>query len=197
MPETQHAPAKTVCVFCSSSDALRREYVAHAEVLGRLIGARGGTLVFGAGAMGLMGAIARSVHESGGRVIGVIPRALDQDGIVYRRADELIITDDLRERKAHMDARADAFVALPGGFGTIEEILEHMTLKQLRYHPKPIVLLNTSGYYDKLLAFFDHLMAERFAKPEHRKLYYVASTPEAVMDYIDSYEPPLVPDKYY
>lgn len=187
---------KSICVFSASSDAVDPAYRAAAEALGAAIGRRGDTLVFGAGAIGLMGACARAVHAEGGRVVGVIPRTLNRQGIVYAEADELFTTDTLRERKAIMDGRADAFVALPGGFGTLEELLEIITLKQLRFHEKPVVILNTQGFYDPLVEVFEHMFRERFTKPAYRALYYLASEPEAVYPYLDSYDPARIEEKW-
>lgn len=180
---------KVICVYSSSSCTIDDCYFDVAKSLGREIARRGDTFLYGGGLVGLMGETARAVHDSGGRVIGVIPKALNVKGVVYEYCDELIVTEGLRERKAEMDARSDAFIALPGGYGTLEEILEIITLKQLRYHNKPIVLLNTNGFYDNLLAQFDLLIDCRFAKEECRKLYYVTDNVSEALQYIDSYRP--------
>jgi hypothetical protein len=186
----------SICVFCSSSDALADPYRDAAEALGVLLGKRRCRLVFGAGGVGLMGIVARAVHAHGGEVVGVIPHALNQLGITYETADELIVTEDMRERKAEMDRRSDAFIALPGGFGTLEEIVEHLTLKQLGYHPKPVVLVNTLGYYDPLMAFFDHMINERFAKAEHREVFHVVGDVEEALVFLDAYEYPEAPSPF-
>jgi len=187
---------KTICVYCSSSDAIAPAYFEVARELGAQIAVRGNTLVYGGADLGLMGAVARAVHDGGGRVIGIIPQTLQERGITYDVADETIITRDLRERKAQMAARADAFVVLPGGIGTLEELLEILTLRQLQEHTKPIVLLNTSGYYTPLFALFDHLYRERFAKP-FGDLYYVAPDVADVFAYLDAYRPVLAPSKWF
>ena len=187
--------SKNVCVFSASSAAIDEDYVEAAIELGRRIAEAGWTMVFGGGTVGLMGAAARAVHAQGGHVIGVIPDGLNRRGIAYETSDELIVTETLRERKAIMDARSDAFIALPGGFGTLEEILEAITLKQLRYHDRPVVLLNTRGFYDPLLVFFEHQVAEGFLKEEHRGLYYVADSPEDAMDYVENYAGSELPEK--
>jgi uncharacterized protein (TIGR00730 family) len=129
----------SVCVFCASAGGLPEEYRQAARELGRELAVRGHRLVYGGGNVGLMGEVARSVHEHGGTVVGVIPQGLVDRELAYDPADELLVTGTLRERKAEMDARADAFVALPGGFGTLEELLEVLTLRQLRLHDRPIV----------------------------------------------------------
>lgn len=187
---------KAVCVFASSSEVLDPAYREAAAALGALLGGRGWTTVFGGGTRGLMGAMARAVQEHGGRVVAVIPEKLNLPGIVFEEADELIVTADLRERKARMDALADAYVALPGGFGTLEETLEALTLKQLQYHGRPVVFLNTLGFYDRLLAFFDHLVEEGFVQEEHRGLYHVAEGPGQAVDFLEAYEAPVLPDKF-
>lgn len=180
---------KVICVYSSSSCTIDPRLFELAEALGRGIAARGATLIFGGGLIGLMGATARGVHGSGGQVIGVIPEALNVPGVVYETCDELIVTKDLRERKGIMDARSDAFVALPGGYGTLEELLEIITLKQLRYHNKPVVILNALGFYEKLLEQFEAIIAGNFAKAECKKLYHVADTVDEVFHYLDHYQP--------
>jgi len=187
--------SKTICVFSGSSQRVAPAYFDAAIELGRFIGARGWTMVFGGGTIGLMGATARGVHEAGGRVMAVIPDGLNRPGVLYETADEIIVTDTLRERKAAMDARADAFVALPGGFGTLEEIVEVITLKQLRYHQRAIVFLNTLNFYDALIAFFHQQVRDSFVRADHQALYHVAHTPAEAMDHLDRYAPRPVPGK--
>ena len=187
---------KNICVYCSSSDAVAPIYLEAARALGAQIAARGDTLIYGGANLGLMGELARTVHAGGGRVVGVIPQALHAHGIAYASADEVIITQDMRERKATMEARADAFIALPGGIGTLEELLEVLTLRQLQAHTKPIVLLNTADYYAPLFALFAHLYRERFAKP-FENLYHVADDVAGIFDYLDAYQPFLAPSKWF
>lgn len=134
-----------------------------------------------------MGVLARAVHERDGHVYGVIPEALKQvEGIAYDLADDLVVTQTMQERKAIMYTRADSFVVLPGGFGTLEEFLEVLTLKQLGYHQKPIFLVNAFGFYDPLLHLFDHFYDEHFARPDHRELYTVVRTPDEVMEQLSA-----------
>ncbi len=187
---------KNICVYCSSSDAVAPIYLETARALGAQIAARGDTLIYGGANLGLMGALARAVHAGGGRVVGVIPQALQARGIAYAIADEVIVTSDLRERKATMEARADAFIALPGGIGTLEELLEVLTLRQLQAHTKPIVLLNTADYYAPLFALFTHLYRERFAKP-FENLYHVANDVDGIFNYLDAYKPFVAPSKWF
>ncbi len=188
--------SKIICVYSSSSCSIDKIYFDAAEELGEDIGKRGNTLLFGGGMTGLMGASARAAHESGGKVVGIIPKALNVKGVVYEFCDELSVTEGMRERKALMDSKSDAFIALPGGYGTLEELLEIITLKQLRYHNKPVVILNINGFFDKLLEQFECIIDWRFAKEECRELYYVARSVKETMDYIDEYVPHNYCDKW-
>ncbi|HDP34823.1 MAG TPA: TIGR00730 family Rossman fold protein, partial [Candidatus Hydrogenedentes bacterium] len=170
---------QSICVYAASSDALDDNYKDAAQRLGALIARHGHTLVYGGGCVGLMGVCARAVHaRGGGRVVGVITDKLVDLELAYRKADELIVTGAMSERKRIMAERADAFIALPGGFGTIEEVMEILVLKQLWYHQKPCVFLNVDGIYDHLFAFFDALIEARFIKDLHKRLYRVCSSPE-------------------
>jgi uncharacterized protein (TIGR00730 family) len=187
---------KVICVYSSSSNTIDEAYFDAADELGRQLAERGDLFLFGGGTTGLMGACARAVHRSGGRVIGVIPEALNEKGVVYEDCDELLVTRDLRERKGLMDERSDAFIALPGGFGTIEEIMEIITLKQLQYHEKPIVILNTRGFFDALLRQFDAIIDGQFAKPACRELFFVTDSVEKALDYIDSYTPDCTRERW-
>lgn len=187
----------SICVFCSSSNAVASEYFAAATEFGAALAKRGLTLVYGGGQVGLMGAVARAVHQHGGKVIGVIPGYLRTRELAYEASDELLVTPDLRARKAAMEARADAFVALPGGFGTLEEIIEVLTLKQLGRHHKPIAFLNTNGFFDPLLAQFERLFAEQFTKPDYRAYYHVAPTVPDLFHHLEAGEPAPVVAKWF
>lgn len=176
-------------MYSSSSSIVDREYFQAAHDLGTQMAKRNMGLIFGGGVVGLMGETARAVHDSGGEVVGVIPKLLNEKGIVYDYCDELIVTKGLRERKAIMDEKADAFIALPGGFGTLEELLEIITLKQLRYHNKPIVVLNVNGFYDGLIGVFENIIQLNFAKKNSLDLYYVAQDPKDALFYIENYVP--------
>ena len=187
---------KNICVYCASSSRVAPAFFAAAQKLGELLAQRDYTLVYGGGNVGLMGALARAVHGQGGRVVGVIPEALRAKEVAYLAADELIVTGDLRERKAVMQARADAFIALPGGFGTLEEVFEILTSKQLGFHHAPIVFVNTEKYYQSLFDFFEHIYHRHFAKPEHRELYRLVDSPEAALEYLQQYQPGAVPNKW-
>lgn len=167
---------KLLCVYCSSSDRLDPKYFAAAAELGREMAARGWGLVYGGGKTGLMGAVARAVKAGGGRVVGVIPEFMKLRELAYDEADELLTVVTMRERKLLMETRADAFVALPGGFGTLEEIMEILTLRQLDVVKKPCVLFNQDGFYDDLLRLFQRMLADRFFKPGNLELFRVAAT---------------------
>ncbi len=190
--------SQALCVYCSSSDAVAPIFFETTEEMGAQLARQGYTLVYGGGRIGLMGALARAVHQNGGQIIGVIPEFLHNKGLAYEACDELVITRDLRERKAVMETRADGFVTLPGGFGTLEEALEIITLKQLGLHTKPVVMVNTQGFYNSLLELMERIYQEQFAKPEYRQLYHFASDVGEVFSYLAAYQPvPLSVHKWY
>jgi len=180
---------RSVTVFCGSSDSVDRQYFAAAEELGAKLARRGWRLIYGGGGVGLMGSLARAVLAHGGEVTGIIPKALLELGVGDTGLTELVVTDGLRDRKAIMDERGDAFVALPGGLGTLEEVLEALTLKQLGYHRKPIAVLDLHGFFDPLWAQFQHGIDEGFIKPEFLDLWYPAPDIDALLRYLDDYEP--------
>ena len=179
MPE-----ADEICVFCASSDHIAEEYVQAALKLGEAMASRGFTLIYGGGNNGLMGYLSASVNAHGGRIVGVITRSLKELGYAYDGVDEMIVTDGLRERKAIMESRAHGFIGLPGGFGTLEELLEILTLKQLGFHSKPIVLLNILGFFDNLLQQFETAYSERFIEESCRGLYHVTMNITDALEYI-------------
>ena len=179
----------SVTVFCGSSDDVDPKYFDAARELGAKLAQRGWRLVYGGGSVGLMGALARAVLEEAGAVTGVIPRGLLEFGVGERRVTELVVTDGLRDRKAVMDERGDAFVALPGGLGTLEEVLEVMTLKQLGYHDKAVAVLDLDGYFDPLWAQIQRGIDERFIKEEYLDLWYPAPDVDALLRYLDGYAP--------
>jgi cytokinin riboside 5'-monophosphate phosphoribohydrolase len=185
-----------ISVFCSSSDNLPKIYFSDAEKLGKLLVDNKMTLVHGAGKIGLMGKISRSAKANGGYVIGVIPERLNLPGVVSLTDDETIVTKDMGERKKYMLEISDGFIALAGGFGTLEEILEMITLKQLKYHNKPIVIVNTNNFYDFLLKQFEIIFCEKFAIEGFRNLYSVVNTPEEAIERILNYSYNEVKDKY-
>ncbi|MBC8077620.1 MAG: TIGR00730 family Rossman fold protein [Chloroflexales bacterium] len=173
--------AFNVCVYCGARPGRGASDMAAAHALGAALADQGWGLVYGGGRVGLMGAVAAGVKGGGGTIIGVIPEGLLRREQGDDQGGELVITGTLRERKAIMDTRADAFVALPGGFGTLEELVETMTLRQLGYHHKPIIIFNLDGYYDPLLAFFGHAIASGFVRADERTVYQVAATVDEVV----------------
>lgn len=185
-----------ITVFSSSSDAVDPAFFDVATELGRTIAERGDTLVYGGTKVGLMGAVARAAFDSGGKVIGVIPRYIAERGIDFSDC-ELHVTRDLRDRKAKMEELGEAFVILPGGFGTLEELLEIMALKQLHQHQKAIVILNARSFYDPLFALFEHVFQQRFAKETSRALYHFANTVQEGFAYLDRYIPAVIPSKWF
>lgn len=186
-----------LAVYCSSSDALHENHFSDAHELGKTIAKHHWQLVYGGGKVGLMGAVAKAVKENNGKTIGVVPKALHIEGVVNTIDDEMIITSDMHSRKAKMIKLADAYLALGGGFGTLEELLEVMTLKQLGYHDKPIVIVNTNGYYNKLLDMFENIYQEKFAKTEYRILYHISDNIADSINYLQHYQPPELPDKWF
>ena len=171
-----------ICVFCASSNNASPRYLEVARKLGQLMVAQGHTLVYGGGSVGLMGELAREVQQGGGRVIGVIPERLSTEEIAFEAAEELLVTADMAERKNIMIERAEAFICLPGAFGTLDEMLEIITLRQLDYHDKPIILVNTDGFYQALLGFFERLEEERLISKECLGLYEVVDDVEAALN---------------
>lgn len=179
---------KSLCVYCASSDRLDARYHATATAAGAEIARRGWQLVYGGGKTGLMGAVARGVKAGGGRVVGVIPDFMKARELEFTEADELISVLTMRERKMLMETRADAFLALPGGWGTLEELLEVLTLAHLEVLRKPIVLLNQDGFYDDLLRFNEKLIAENFMRDTIRLKYLVARTVDEIFPLIEAWQ---------
>jgi cytokinin riboside 5'-monophosphate phosphoribohydrolase len=178
---------RAICVFCASSQAVDDAFKNTALELGRELGNKGIDLVYGGASIGLMGCVARGVHEKKGRVIGVLPEFFKTKDIEYSEADELIVTQDMRERKAEMDQRSDAFIVLPGGIGTLEEAMEILSMRQLRLTDKPLVFINTQGFYDGLRSTFEEMVDLKFAKPEILDMYAMVPDPHSALDYIFNY----------
>lgn len=174
-----------ICVYCSSSEAIAPHFFEEARALGNTFASRGHTLVYGGGSVGLMGELARTVLDGGGRVVGIIPQFLVERELALHHASELVITATMRERKAAMAERAEAFIALPGGFGTFEEILEILTLKQLGLHAKPCILANIQGYFDPLIRQFENAFDQKFTNAAYRSLYQVANHAVKALDMLE------------
>jgi len=174
----------TVCVYCGASKGIRPSYAIGAQALGTELVKRGLALVYGGGSVGLMGELASTVSSNEGSVTGVIPRALHPTEVSGVTPGDVIVTDDMHERKSQMASRADAFIALPGGLGTLEELLEITTWRQLGYHQKPIGLLNIDGFYEPLLVFLAHATREGFIAPEILSNFVVDSDAAQLIDKI-------------
>jgi len=186
----------TVCVFCGSRTGGRPVYAEAARRLGSSLVARGMDLVYGGGHVGLMGVVADAVLRAGGRAGGVIVQSLVDRELAHERLTELIVVETMHQRKAVMAERADAFVALPGGFGTGDELFEILTWAQLGFHARPIGLLNTGGYFDSLLAWLDHMVREDFLRPKHRELLLVADDGDGLLDRLQQFRPAPVEPKW-
>ena len=181
---------KRVCVYCGSGVGARAEYADAACALGEVLAERGLGLVFGGGKIGMMGVLARTMLERGGEVIGVIPRALLEQGLAQDDVTSLRVVETMHERKALMAELSDAFMALPGGLGTMEEFFEILTWSQLGLHAKPCGLLNVGSYFDHLIGFIDHAVREGFLEAAHRDLFVVDQRPDALLDKLASYQAP-------
>lgn len=174
-------PAFSVCVYCGSRPGENPAFAEAAKAVGTWIGRHGGQLVYGGGRSGLMGTVAEATRQAGGRVVGVIPQALVDKELANRQCDELHIVQTMHERKAMMAERSDAFIALPGGIGTFEELFEVWTWRQLGYHDKPLGLLNVAGYYDGLVGFLNHSVASGFMGEWQMGLLHASADAEALL----------------
>ncbi len=183
---------RSVCVFCGSNAGARDAYTDAAREVGREVAARGMRLVYGGASVGLMGAVADAALAAGGEVIGVMPRALIEREIEHKGLTKLHEVASMHERKALMSDLSDAFLALPGGAGTLEEVFEVWTWAQLGHHRKPVGLLNAAGYFDLLIAFLDHQRREKFVRAEHRDMLIVEGDAARMLDRFENYEPPVV-----
>jgi uncharacterized protein (TIGR00730 family) len=181
------AGAGRICVFCGSSLGVHPKYLAEAKSLGQQMASGGWSLVYGGTSVGLMGAIADSVLSGGAEVIGVLPQALQDREIAHQGLSKLHLVGSMHERKALMASLSDAFIALPGGYGTLDEFFEIVTWAQLKIHSKPCVLINTDGYYDFLLRFLELAVREEFVKPSNRRLIQVARDSAEALQFIEQY----------
>lgn len=179
---------KNICVFCSSSNTLAKQYYADAELLGELLAKAGFNIVYGGSNVGTMYSIAKSAKQNGAKIYGVMPEKLYSFGVHSDDCDEFYLTNNMRNRKTKLDELSEGIIAMAGGFGTLEEFSEILCHKQLGYNNKPIVFLNTNGFYDNLLKFFENIVKESFAKTTAHDLYYVANTPQDAVNYLLNYE---------
>lgn len=181
---------RSVTVYLGAADGHSPRYLEAARTLGRLLAERGASLVYGGASVGTMGALANGALAAGGSVTGVIPRTLVERELAHATLTESLVVDTMHVRKTHMIERADAFVALPGGYGTWEEVLEVLTWKQIGLHQKPVVLMNLAGFYDPLLAMIERAVAEGFVRPQLQEYVLVARDPGEVIATLEAYEPP-------
>ncbi|RMF49546.1 MAG: TIGR00730 family Rossman fold protein [Anaerolineae bacterium] len=181
---------KTVCVYCGSADNLPEHYLKAAYEMGATLAQKGLRLVYGAGRTGMMGAVANGALAHGGKVIGIIPKMFYTPVLAHDGLTRLEVTPDMHTRKARMAELADAFIALPGGFGTFDELFEIVTWAQIGLHRKPVGVLNVAEYFTPLLKMVEHAGREGFIFPEHKKLLLHASQPAALLDALEAYQPP-------
>lgn len=186
-------PAFSICVYCGSRPGQNPVHTTVAETVGRWIGEHGGQLVYGGGRTGLMGTVAASTRKAGGRVVGIIPKALVDRELADPLCDELHVVETMHERKAMMGERADAFLALPGGIGTFEELFEIWTWRQLGYHDKPIGILNAAGYYDQLLVFLSQCVGEGFMGEWQMNLVHTSDNPLTLLQLLTAEGPSSKP----
>ncbi len=175
-----------ICVYGASSSTIAKSYINPTEELGEKMAKRGHNLVYGAGALGLMGAAARGVLRGGGKIIGVAPAFFKVDGVLFDECDEMIYTDTMRERKGIMEEKSDAFIMTPGGLGTYDEFFEILTLKQLGRHAKPIAVFNINGYFDPLRAVLENAVNKQFMTPQSLRLCEFFDRPERLLDYLEN-----------
>ena len=177
-----------VCVFAASSSRINSEYVAAASTLGYMLADAGMEVIYGGGGIGLMGKLADAVLEKGGRITGVIPEFMRVEGWGHALVTDMIVTHDMGERKKTMFEKGDAVVALPGGMGTVEELTEAITLKQLGLFKGPIIILNTLNYYKSFIEFLQHMISGHFMRMEHEGIWEIAATPGEVIEYLTNYD---------
>ena len=184
---------RAICVYCGSNTGSKPEYAAAAQTLGRLLVDEGIRLVYGGGRVGLMGVIADAVMAAGGEAVGIIPAALDRREVAHHNVTELRVVRSMHERKALMNDLSDGFIALPGGYGTFEELCEMLTWSQLGIHAKPVGLLNVAGFYDPFLGLLDHAVDERFLHPDHRALLLSDVDAQTLLVRMRAFVPPVTP----
>jgi uncharacterized protein (TIGR00730 family) len=187
---------QSICVYCGSADDLSAHYLEAAAEMGGAIARAGIRLVYGAGKTGLMGAVADGALAAGGEVIGITPRNLNTPALIHAGLSRLEVTGDIHQRKARMSGLADAFITLPGGLGTLDEMFEALTWTQIGIHRKPVGILNTGGYYDLLLAFLDKARAEKFLYAEHTRLYVSAAQPGELLAMLEAFHWPAALHKW-
>jgi uncharacterized protein (TIGR00730 family) len=182
---------KAICVYCGSADAIHPDFRLAGRFMGRVLAENGLQLIFGGGKTGIMGAVADGVLEAGGEVVGVIVESMNTPALAHASLTRLEVTPTIHERKARMYALADGYIALPGGFGTFDELFETITWAQIGIHQKPIGLLNVRNFFAPLIAMVDHATAEGFIFPEHRQMICLVETPQELLDRMSNHQPPV------
>lgn len=190
------SPLQSICVYCGSADGVHPEYYRAAVQLGELLARGGIRLIYGGGKIGLMGTVAESVLHAGGRVTGVISEKLNTPTLAHTGLTEFEVLPDIQNSKARMSALADGFIALPGGYGTMDELFETLTRAQIGLHQKPVGLLNARGYYDPLMAFLNRALEEKFIYPEHMELLVIDSDPERLLEKMQAFQLPTNLDRW-
>jgi uncharacterized protein (TIGR00730 family) len=190
------APLRRVCVYCGSSDRVSQAYLDAARAMGKALADRHLTIVFGGGKTGMMGALADSALGAGGKVVGVIPELFNTPALVHSGLSALHVVDSMHTRKTQMALLSDGFIALPGGFGTLEELFETLTGSQVGLHAKPVAVLNSSGYYDRLLEAIDYARLEGFIYDEHRSLILCHAEPGELIDRMMAFRPAELPNRW-
>lgn len=180
----------SICIYCGSADGVSPDFISAARLTGLTLARAGLTIIFGGGRTGLMGALADAALEAGGRVIGVITESMNTPALAHRGLTRLEVTATIHQRKARMYELADGYIALPGGFGTLDELFETLTWGQIGEHAKPVGLLNVGGYYDLLLAMLDRAVAENFLFPEHRQALLCHSDPARLLESMQTHQHP-------
>lgn len=176
-----------ICIYGASSNIIDNVYIEGGEALGKKLAARGHGIVYGGGAEGMMGAVARGVTKGGGEIIGIAPSFFKVDGVLYDKCTKFLYTDTMRERKKMMEDLSDGFLVTPGGIGTYDEFFEILTLRQLCKHLKPIAIFDINGYFKPLIALLENTISERFMPDTNRKLYFYSDNPNAIIDYLENY----------
>ncbi len=178
-----------ICIYGASSNSIEKSFINAGEALGREIASQNHTVIFGGGAAGLMGAVARGAHSKNGEIIGICPSFFNVDGALFTDCTKMIYTDTMRERKQLLDEMSDAFIITPGGIGTFDEFFEIYTLRQLATHKKPIAIYNTNGYYNPLIDMLNNAIDKNFMPKTNLDLLFISDNPQQIIDYIKNYNP--------
>lgn len=186
-----------ICIYCSSSDALDNKYYNLAKEIAQLMAKKNHTLVYGGAKVGIMGVLADEMLKNGGQVIGIIPKVIEEKEIAHTGITELIVTETMQERKKLLQELSDAFITLPGGFGSLEELSETITAKQLEFYDKAIVIFNQDNFYDPLIQQFENFYKCNFAKSDYSQLYFVSKSSSETIDYIENYKKSRIKSKWY